>query len=49
MAVVPGDPFGPSGAGYVRCSYATSLEQVKEAVRRIGAFAERVRKENGKA
>ena len=49
VAVVPGDPFGPSGAGYVRCSYATSLEQVKEAVRRIGAFAERVRQENGKA
>ena len=43
VAVVPGDAFGPSGAGYVRCSYATSLENVTEAVRRIGAFAERAR------
>ena len=43
VAVVPGDAFGPSGAGYVRCSYATSLENVEEAVRRITAFAERVR------
>jgi aminotransferase len=47
VAVVPGDPFGPSGAGYVRCSYATSLEQVKEAARRIHAFADRVRAEKG--
>ena len=47
VAVVPGDPFGPSGAGYVRCSYATSLEQVQEAARRIHAFAERVRAEKG--
>jgi aminotransferase len=43
VAVVPGDAFGPSGAGYVRCSYATSLENVKEAVRRITAFADRLR------
>ena len=43
VAVVPGDAFGPSGAGYVRCSYATSLESVEEAVRRITRFAERCR------
>lgn len=43
VAVVPGDAFGPSGAGYVRCSYATSLENVQEAVRRIAAFVERAR------
>ncbi|MEM9664815.1 MAG: aminotransferase class I/II-fold pyridoxal phosphate-dependent enzyme, partial [Bacteroidota bacterium] len=36
VAVVPGDAFGPSGAGYVRCAYATSLEKVEEAVQRIG-------------
>ena len=48
VAVVPGDPFGPSGAGYVRCSYATSLEQVQEAARRIHAFADRVRGEKNK-
>lgn len=43
VACVPGDAFGPSGAGYLRCSYATALDQIEEAVRRIGRFAERVR------
>ena len=43
VACVPGDAFGPSGAGYVRCSYATSMEQLKEAVRRITRFAVRCR------
>ena len=45
VACVPGDAFGPSGAGYLRCSYANSLENVTEAVRRIARFAERVRAE----
>ncbi len=39
VACVPGDAFGPSGAGYVRCSYANSLENVQEAVKRITRFA----------
>lgn len=39
VACVPGDAFGPSGAGYIRCSYANSLENVEEAVRRIARFA----------
>ncbi|MDX1545632.1 MAG: aminotransferase class I/II-fold pyridoxal phosphate-dependent enzyme [Rhodothermales bacterium] len=39
VAVVPGDAFGPSGAGFVRCSYATAQEQIEEAVERIGRFA----------
>jgi len=43
VAVVPGDAFGPSGAGFVRCSYATSMEGIEEAVRRIGRFAEKRR------
>jgi len=43
VAVVPGDAFGPSGAGYVRCSYANSLENIEEAVRRITRFAEKCR------
>jgi aminotransferase len=45
VACVPGDAFGPSGAGYLRCSYANSLENVEEAARRIARFAERVRAE----
>jgi len=43
VACVPGDAFGPSGAGYLRCSYATSMENVEEAVRRITRYVERVR------
>ncbi len=43
VACVPGDAFGPSGAGYLRCSYATSMENVEEAVRRITRYAERLR------
>ncbi len=39
VACVPGDAFGPSGAGFIRCSYANSLENVTEAVKRITRFA----------
>jgi aminotransferase len=45
VAVVPGDAFGPSGAGHVRMCYATSYEQLEEALRRIGRFVRRVRDE----
>ena len=41
VAVVPGDAFGPSGAGYVRCSYATALEKIETAVEKITRFARR--------
>lgn len=41
VACVPGDAFGATGEGYVRCSYASSLENITEAVRRIGAFTAR--------
>jgi aminotransferase len=38
VAVVPGTAFGPSGEGYVRCSYATALDQIKVAMGRIKDF-----------
>src|SRR3990172_600250 len=38
VAVVPGDVFGDCGAGYLRCSYATSREELIEALDRIEAF-----------
>ena len=38
VAVIPGDAFGPSGAGHVRCSYATGYEQLEEALVRIERF-----------
>ena len=38
VAVVPGTAFGACGEGFVRCSYATAMEQIKEAVTRIARF-----------
>ncbi|NYT00384.1 MAG: aminotransferase class I/II-fold pyridoxal phosphate-dependent enzyme [Methanocellales archaeon] len=38
VAVVPGDVFGSSGKGFIRCSYAVSRREIKEALDRIGAF-----------
>lgn len=38
VAVVPGSAFGDSGKYFVRCSYATSLADLKTAVERIKAF-----------
>lgn len=43
VAVVPGSAFGPSGEGYVRCSYATSLDQLDKALARIARFVARRR------
>ena len=38
VALVPGSAFGPCGTGFVRLSYATSLEKIKLAVERIARF-----------
>ena len=38
VACVPGPAFGPSGEGHIRCSYATSLAQIKIAMERIAEF-----------
>ena len=38
VAVVPGSAFGPCGEGFVRCSYATSMDGIKEALQKIGEF-----------
>ena len=38
VAVAPGNDFGPGGEGFVRFSYANSLDNIREAVRRIEAF-----------
>ena len=46
VACVPGDAFGASGAGYLRCSYATALDQIEEAVRRITRFARKYQERN---
>lgn len=41
VAVVPGSAFGKGGEGFVRCSYATSYENIEEALRRIERFMRR--------
>ena len=46
VAVVPGTAFGDCGEGFVRISYAYSLESLKEALGRIERF---VRRRDGKA
>ena len=38
LAVVPGTAFGESGEGFVRISYAYSLDSLKEGLRRIKNF-----------
>ncbi|NLY79646.1 MAG: aminotransferase [Lysinibacillus sp.] len=40
VAVVPGDVFGESGEGHIRCSYATSMEELREAMKRIQEFVD---------
>jgi aminotransferase len=44
VAVVPGSAFGRCGEGYIRCCYATSLPEIEEALKRMGAFVNRHRK-----
>jgi aminotransferase len=42
VAVVPGNAFGACGEGFVRCAYATSLDNIKEAMRRLERFVKRL-------
>lgn len=44
VAVVPGNAFGASGEGFIRCSYAYSIENIKEALIRIERFVTRHKK-----
>ena len=46
VAVVPGTAFGESGEGFVRISYAYSMETLKEAISRIEKFVNKLRKAN---
>lgn len=41
VAVVPGTAFGTSGEGFIRCSYAYSIESIEEALERISRFVKR--------
>lgn len=44
VALVPGSAFGACGEGYVRCSYATSVANISEAIARIDHFVQRIKK-----
>lgn len=41
VACVPGDAFGPTGEGFLRCCYAASTESLREALLRIGRYYQR--------
>ncbi|MFF2090963.1 aminotransferase class I/II-fold pyridoxal phosphate-dependent enzyme [Paenibacillus sp. NPDC058174] len=43
VAAVPGGVFGLGGEGHLRCSYATSVAQLTEALDRIGSFVAKVK------
>ncbi|MBP1905236.1 aminotransferase [Paenibacillus turicensis] len=43
VAAVPGNVFGLGGEGFLRCSYATGVSQLNEALQRIGDFVYKVK------
>lgn len=42
VACVPGTAFGECGAGFLRCAYATGLEDLKEAMTRMATFVSKL-------
>ena len=42
VAVIPGNAFGDCGEGFIRCSYAYSVENITEALKRIGEFVKEI-------
>jgi aminotransferase len=44
VAVVPGTAFGKDGEGFVRCSYATAMDQIKIAMERMATFVKSVKR-----
>ena len=44
VACVPGTAFGESGEGFLRCSYATNMDDIKEAMNRMRSFVKRLKK-----
>ena len=45
VAVVPGTAFGDCGEGYLRISYASSLENLRTAMQRMKRFVSKLREE----
>lgn len=44
VAVVPGNAFGESGEGFVRCSYAYSIKSIRESLERIEKYVSKILK-----
>lgn len=44
VACVPGSAFGPGGEGFLRCCFATSLDQIQAATDRMARFVGRLKK-----
>ena len=44
VACVPGSAFGPSGEGFLRCCFATALDQIQVASERMSRFVNRIKK-----
>jgi aminotransferase len=38
VACVPGNAFGPSGEGYLRCCFATAMDRIETAAERLARF-----------
>lgn len=49
VACVPGTAFGKEGEGFIRISYAYSIEQIRSALERIAVFLQDLEKEKSKA
>ena len=43
VAMIPGDAFGPSGAGFVRACYATAMDKIEAALDKIDQFVRGLR------
>ena len=43
VAVTPGVDFGPGGDGYIRISYANSVENIDEGMNRLERFLQSIR------
>ncbi len=40
VVTIPGDVFGDSGEGFLRCAYAASMDDIKKAIERMGDFVD---------
>lgn len=49
VAAVPGTAFGQCGEGFLRCSYATGMEDIEEAMKRLAEFVDKLKKEKNGA